>query len=207
MLVPLSGGAREPTGASPATSRSIFWFGKLTQATETRSVQALAAFVTVRVYRQRGALLSRLAHDLELRLEELRLDTSESHVEVDFELGSLKVTGALVNGRLDESQLNAAQRGEIEHNMHGAVLKTRSHPRGHFSGQLETLEESVRVEGQLELVGVKQALNFELRRQGTQFIGSTTIQPSRWGIAPYKALLGALKLEDRVDVQITVAVS
>ena len=62
------------------------------------------------------------------------------------------------------------------------------------SGPWDTLR------GTLELHGSRQPLTVSSTRDGQRCSGSVEFPPSRWGIAPYRAFLGALKLDDRVRV-------
>ena len=162
------------------------------------------AQVSVRVFREPGALLARMAHDVEFVVERLTLRETENRVDVAFETASLRVTGALAHGRLDPTLLDASQRAEIERNVRTQVLKTDQFPRGRFDGEFDATQVPVPVRGMLELLGKRQPVSFELVRQGDSFAGELTIVPSRWGIAPYRALLGALKLQDTAVIRIEV---
>lgn len=160
--------------------------------------------VSVRVFREPGALLARMAHDVELALERITAREAEGRVDTAFEPASLRVTGALVDGRVDRTLLDAAQRQEIERNVQRQVLKTDRFARGRFEGEFDVSQTPVPVRGTLELCGKRQPVSFELDRQGDAYVGELTIAPSRWGIAPYRALLGALKLQDMAVIRIEV---
>ncbi|HEY6723793.1 MAG TPA: YceI family protein [Polyangiaceae bacterium] len=160
--------------------------------------------VSVRVFREPGALLARMAHDVELVLERVTARAVDRRVEVAFEPASLRVTGALVDGRVAPALLDAGQRQEIERNVQAQVLKTDRFPRGSFAGEFDESQSPVSVRGTLELCGKRQPISFELIRQGQAHVGELTITPSRWGIAPYRALLGALKLQDKAVIRVEV---
>ena len=177
------------------------------RACYTRAVVERQVRVSIRVFREPGALLARMAHDLELSLTQVTATGGEHHVTVTFEPSSLSVTGALVSGVVDPALLDASQRQEIERNVRTQVLKTDRFPRGKFEGAFDATEAPVRVQGTLELLDKRQPVSFELARQGDTFVGTLTITPSRWGIAPYRALLGALKLQDTAVIRIEVQAS
>lgn len=145
-----------------------------------------------------------MAHDVEFALTRVTATQSEGRVDVSFEPGSLSVTGALANGAVDPALLDSSQRLEIERNVRSQVLKTDTFPRGKFEGEFDATQSPVPVRGTLELLGKRQLVSFELGRQGDAFVGTLTITPSRWGIAPYRALLGALKLQDTAVIRIEV---
>jgi len=157
------------------------------------------------VFREPGALLARMAHDVELAVEQLRVREAENHqLEVDIDAASLTVTGALADGVVDPTRLDASQRAEIEKNVRTQVLKTDRFPRARFEGEFDPSRTPVPVRGTLELVGKRQPIALELSRHGEWFVGTVTLTPSRWGIQPYRALLGALKLRDTALVRVEV---
>ena len=61
--------------------------------------------------------------------------------------------------------------------------------------------EGGRVEGELELAGERHPISFELAAgEDGQFAGRATLKQSDWGMKPYTALFGTLKVADEVDV-------
>jgi polyisoprenoid-binding protein YceI len=57
------------------------------------------------------------------------------------------------------------------------------------------------VRGELELAGERRPLAFELTaREGGELTGTATIKQSDWGMKPYTALFGTLKVADDVEV-------
>ena len=58
-----------------------------------------------------------------------------------------------------------------------------------------------RVEGELEPAGKRHPISFEFAAgEGGRFAGSATVKQSDWGMKPYTALFGTLKVADEVDV-------
>jgi YceI-like domain len=58
------------------------------------------------------------------------------------------------------------------------------------------------VEGELELLGVRQPLSFALALAGGHLTGSAGVKQTDWRIKPYSALFGTLKVSDDVEVAI-----
>jgi polyisoprenoid-binding protein YceI len=58
------------------------------------------------------------------------------------------------------------------------------------------------VSGELELFGRAAPVSFALATDGGRLIGTATINQTAWGIKPYTALFGALKVADEVKVEI-----
>ena len=54
--------------------------------------------------------------------------------------------------------------------------------------------------GDLELVGTTKPVSFELTESDGALTGSTTLKQSDWGIKPFSAMFGALKVNDEVKV-------
>lgn len=66
----------------------------------------------------------------------------------------------------------------------------------------------ITVAGELELRGAKHALTFELLLDDAGHItGSARFKQTDWGIKPYSALFGTLKVVDEVDVAIDARLS
>lgn len=58
------------------------------------------------------------------------------------------------------------------------------------------------VSGDLEMGGKSKPLTFSLSENGGSLKGSATVKQSDWGIKPYSALFGALKVNDEVTVAV-----
>jgi polyisoprenoid-binding protein YceI len=58
------------------------------------------------------------------------------------------------------------------------------------------------VSGELELAGRRAAITFELSLSGEQLSGSATVKQTDFGMKPYSALFGTLKVLDEVQVAV-----
>lgn len=166
------------------------------------------ARIGVRVYRERGALLARLAHDLQLEFEQPRVEVSGNRVDVQCDPGALRVVGALTDRGVDPTALDASARTQITSNVQNEVLRVRAYPDARFRGEFTTTGQEVRVVGELQLHGQLHPVTFTLTPDPgpeSKYSAELTITPSRWGIAPFRALLGALKLQDKATLQIEVS--
>ncbi len=64
-----------------------------------------------------------------------------------------------------------------------------------------TAVEGSRIEGELELAGQRHPISFELAGdEDGRLAGSATVKQSDWGMKPYSALFGTLKVADEVEV-------
>ena len=60
-----------------------------------------------------------------------------------------------------------------------------------------------RVDGELELAGERHPISFELAAgEDGRLTGSATVRQSDWGMKPYTALFGTLKVADEVEVAV-----
>ncbi len=154
---------------------------------------------TIRVFTFKDGLLARLAHDLQLTLQRFEVVRDGAAVTGQFWPESLIVDGAVDRrGQLDTHGLSAADRAKIHTNMTRDVLQLARFPEVTFTGQVTGPE----VQGTLQMHGAQVSITAACRVVGTRVHCECTLVPSRWGIAPYKALAGAIKLQDRIVVRL-----
>jgi hypothetical protein len=86
------------------------------------------------------------------------------------------------------------------------VLGTTRYPEARVQGTYETHVggTGVSLELELELNGRCASLTFDAQREGESYRARFELVPSRWGIKPYRAFLGALRLRDRIEVELDV---
>jgi polyisoprenoid-binding protein YceI len=68
------------------------------------------------------------------------------------------------------------------------------------SSSVESAGDGLKVSGELEMGGTSKPVTFDLSESGGTLTGSADIKQSDWGIKPYSALFGALKVNDEVKV-------
>jgi polyisoprenoid-binding protein YceI len=159
----------------------------------------------------RTGLGRRAGHDLAVEATnwwgEVSVDAADpaaSRVSVVVEVDSLAVregTGGL-------KPLTDDNRAEIVATLRGdQLLHTDKYPTITLTstGASGTAEKFV-VEGDLTIVGQTRPITVDCAFIGEQRVrGTTTVVQSRWGITPYSAFLGALKLADEVGVEFDTA--
>jgi polyisoprenoid-binding protein YceI len=159
---------------------------------------------TIAVFTFKDGLLARAAHDLALRFEDFDVTLDGETVTAHLPLRALKVTGPVEGGAIRADLYDPHQRREIEQTMHDQVLPSARHPAARFTGHAIASANGYEVGGQLELAGQSAPLAFSVQRAGDLYRARFEIQPSRWGIAPYKALFGAIKLKDLLRVELAL---
>lgn len=154
----------------------------------------------VQILTFKDGLLSRVAHDLRLTLRSFNLEVDGDQLVFEARVADLEVEGAMEEGRLIPGKLSEKDKQEITRSMLGEVLDARRHPSVRFEGELDQDGDEIEAVGALELHGQRRELTLHARVLGDRVQGRVELQPSRWGIKPFKALMGALKVQDRVEV-------
>jgi polyisoprenoid-binding protein YceI len=159
------------------------------------------AALTVRTFRSGAA--AKAGHDLviEVGAWEAALDPASGSVTLTADAGSLRV----IEGTGGIQELDADDKAGIEQTiedevLHGTAIEFRS-------TDVELAPDgSGRVHGELELAGERHPIAFELVAQDGRLTGSAVVRQSDWGMKPYSALFGTLKVADEVEVAMVAAV-
>lgn len=160
---------------------------------------------SLRLFVFKEGILSRLGHDLRLALTRFEITLDAGAIEARFETSSIRVEGAMKRGVLDENGLSKRDRAKVEATVREQILMTRKYPDAVLEASFESKGDCAEVRGALTLLGRRRALEpIRLVPSGEVVIAKTTLTPTRWGIAPYRGLAGALKIQDRIDVEISI---
>lgn len=153
----------------------------------------------------RTGLGSKAGHDLTIEVTRwsgtATIDTADppsSSVNVDVEVDSFDVregTGGI-------KPLTDADRTEIKETLREKILQADRYPTITFrSAKVEGNAESFTVEGDLTIVGTVRPVTVRGSLSEGRVRGAATVVQSRWGVKPYSAFLGALRLRDEVAVE------
>lgn len=163
------------------------------------------------VFTFKEGVLSAVAHDLRIRVERFTIDVDEEAgpIEARFHADSLRVDCAMKDGREAPDTLRDGQKRDIEANIVDAVLHPRKHPEIVFrstkvEGKIEGKVDERRIEGTLSLHGVTRPIHAVARRQAGRWITEVELHQPDFGIKPYSAMLGALKIRATVRVRVSV---
>jgi polyisoprenoid-binding protein YceI len=130
---------------------------------------------------------------------EIGEDNTPTRIELTADSRSLKVIDATggVTSRADEDKAGITQTINEE------VLKGTSIAFASSGIQSDGVPGRAQVTGELELAGQRHPIAFELETDAKgRITGSATVMQTRWGIKPYSALFGTLKVIDEVAVEI-----
>lgn len=162
------------------------------------------------VYTFKEGLLSRFGHDLKLRFARFRLERPESDagdISAEFFLDSLEVLSARREGRDDPTALSARDKADIAKRMKG-VLQPDRYPTASFQGRAQaTGPDTWSIDGALQWRGREQRLVLHARKTQNAIGVEGRFDQRLFGIEPYRAPLGALKLQAEVEVEVVVPLS
>jgi len=156
----------------------------------------------------RMGLGARAGHDLTIEVTrwhaEVTVDSAavaRSSLSVEADADSFEVrtgTGGL-------KPLTDGDRTEIKQTIREKILHTRQHPSITFrSTQVAGTADAFSIDGDLTIIGTTRPITAHGRLTGDGAQGSAEVVQSRWGIRPYTAFFGALKLSDEVTIEFSV---
>ena len=150
------------------------------------------------VHTSRTGAVAKAGHDLVIHVTEwsATLDTDAPSLTLDADSTSLRVReGSGGMKPLDEDDL-----GNIEKTIDDEVLLRRDI--GFRSTSMTVDGDALAVTGELTLAGATRPLSFDLALAGERVTGVAVVRQTDWGMKPYTALFGALKVADEVRVEI-----
>lgn len=160
-----------------------------------------------RVLTFKEGLLSAVAHDLLLRVGafSVEVDDARRSVVATFDPRSLRVVCAMQGGVEKPRALTDANRSEIESNIVRHVLEPDRHPVIRFeSTAVDDTPGGWAVEGSLSLHGTTRPIRVAVTRGADATVAEATVHQPDFGIRPYSALLGALRVRPDVVVRVVL---
>jgi len=154
----------------------------------------------------KDGLLARLAHDLKLQVERfsIEVDDTTHQIKATFDPSSIQVACAQVDGRDDPSTLSKGDKKKIYDNVTKDVLRTRKYPEIRFdSTRVVERGDGFAVEGMLQIYGKSRSVQASVRADGDRWVTEMTLHQPDFGIKPYSAALGALKVKPDVIVRVS----
>jgi polyisoprenoid-binding protein YceI len=110
----------------------------------------------------------------------------------------------MANGRPNPSALSARDHRKIEETIRDEVLRASRFPTVRFvctelgDGDTRTLT------GTVSLSGRERTTRVQVHRSGTHWIAETTLHQPDFGMTPYSAMLGTLRIQPDVRVRLEV---
>ncbi len=142
------------------------------------------------MYTFKAGLLSPLAHDLRLRVDRWEIGLDGVRVAARFWTDSIVVEGPVIRGDLRPSGLSERDKQAILATLRTDILDTARWPEIRFVGDA--------MSGDLTIRGRAVRVDLRSRQEGAVHVGEIELAPSLWGITPYRALGGTIRLQDRL---------
>jgi hypothetical protein len=151
---------------------------------------------TLTVRTGKGGAASKAGHNLVLEVTRWsgRLDDDAAELTADARSLRVRSGSGGISPLGDEEKSGIAQTID-EEVLKGGAIAFRS-------SRVARSGDSVEVAGELELAGATRPLTFTLTRRDGGVAGSARIKQTDWGMKPYSALFGTLKVADEVEVAI-----
>ena len=156
---------------------------------------------TLSVRTGRTGTVAKAGHDLliEVRAWTATLDLEAPRLTLDADATSLHV----VEGTGGMKALGDDDRAHIRQTVDDEILKRNDIQ--FRSTDVQRTDTGLAVRGDLTLVGTTRPIAFDLALTGDRVTGTAVVTQTEWGIKPYSALFGALKVADDVRVEIDAA--
>jgi len=162
---------------------------------------------TIEVFTYREGALSALGHDLRLRATGFDIEILGDSVKARVDTSSLRVVTAMRGGAPMQGALSDRDKADIERNCAREVLEAHEHPEATFvSFEVKQLETQWMVRGRLTIHGISHEGTFEVRREANKAIARIDVDLRSFGMKPYSAMLGALRVKPVVLVVVEVPV-
>jgi polyisoprenoid-binding protein YceI len=162
-----------------------------------------------RVFTFKEGILSAVAHDLELvvRTFEIEIAEDRSQITARFDARSIEVVDPIVDGRRSPGTLSDKDKGKIQSTIQGDVIPTKKHPEVRFTSKsIEETDGGWTIRGTLELVGRSKEIAVRARREGNEAITEVELHQPDFGIKPYSAMLGTLKIKPDIKVRLKLPI-
>ncbi|MDQ6816021.1 MAG: YceI family protein [Actinomycetota bacterium] len=155
----------------------------------------------LRVHTYREGVAQKVGHDLIIEVREWRAtvevkeDGTPGAISLEVDPSSLQV----LEGHRGVKPLTDKDRADIRSNIDEKILRGR--PISFTSNAVDHDDGRLAVRGELTIAGAPRPASFELSIGADGRVGGTLlVTQSEWGVKPYRAFMGALKVRDSVEV-------
>jgi len=163
---------------------------------------------TLKVNTYREGVAQKIGHDLIIEVEQwdatvdVGPDGAIQSVQLNADPSSLQVR----EGRNGVKALTDKDREDIRTSIDEKIL--RGKPIAFASTAVEPRDGGVTVRGELTMADTTRPAAFDIEVSGDgRVAGTLPVTQSEWGIKPYKAFMGALRVRDTVEIVLDVRLS
>ena len=157
---------------------------------------------TLRVKTGRHGAAAKAGHDLviEVKSWEATLDVAGDASASSLELSADPTSLHVIEGKGGMQALGDDDKADIRKTIDKDVLKKKDIQ--FKSTSVSDGDGGLAVAGELTMGGKSKAVEFVVSESDGTITGSAKVNQSDWGIKPYSALFGALKVNDEVEVEV-----
>jgi len=166
---------------------------------------------TLLMHTGREGMAKKIGHDLVIEAQRWTAkvnvdgdDPTRSTATVTVDTRSLEV----VSGEGGAKPLSDKDRKDIKENIDKKVLKTDKFPDITFTSSRVDAKgaDSYTVHGDLTIIGTARPATMDIAISGAKATGTMNLKQSDWGIKPFSALMGALKLADALTITVEATI-
>ena len=175
-----------------------------------------AADAACLIFTFKEGLLSALAHDLKFKVLKFEMEIKISNrgsdlsawgvaVKAVFDAASVRTVSAMKEGSEVPGTLKSQDCRDIEKNITETVLRSKQYPQILFSSEeISGDSEKLQMKGQLTLCGVTRTIIMPVKKRGSLYEAEATLDQRDYGIKPFSALMGAMKVKPEIKVRMCV---
>ena len=158
----------------------------------------------VKVFRE--GVAARVGHDLVFEVRDWSAKVAVDPAEPSAT--TLEASAAVTSLRIEDfsggaKPLSRSDQADIKRNIEEKILDSRRFPTIDFRSTAVSVtgESRATVSGQLTIAGTTRPTDITLSMDGGRVRGRMTVLQTNWGIKPFAALMGALRVRDAVDIE------
>jgi polyisoprenoid-binding protein YceI len=159
------------------------------------------------VFSFKDGLLSKIAHDLKHRATRFEVSVEDNfkgvHAKIDAR--SLMVDCVMRDGVEADGAISDSDKRKIESQIVEDVLHANKFPMIEFkSTSVNDVGGQFEIEGVVTMHGVERPIKTVARRENGHFLADLTLNQPDFGIKPFSAMMGTLKIKPEVVVRLIV---
>jgi hypothetical protein len=155
----------------------------------------------VHVFTEKEGMLSAMAHDLQIEVTDFSVTADDASVQATLNGASMKIMHALKDGQ-PTTALSDKDKGEIAANITKDVLKNGDIK---FASTKVTKDGGgATIEGNLTLNGQTKPVQVAAKLQGANYVAEVSLNQPDYGIKPFSAMLGTLKVKPVIKIRVTL---
>jgi hypothetical protein len=160
---------------------------------------------TCTIVAYKDGVLSRAGHDVKLEAGSVVVDVDDGTIVAVVDARTIHPVCAMKDGREDRAALSPRDLETIRGYVENDILSVARHPEIRFeSTALVRQGNAFAVDGKLTLRGRSRPLRARVEQRDDRWITRVTIRQPEFGIRPFTALLGGLKIKPDVLVEISI---